>query len=78
MGSLHQPGQFVGWNQRYIACATPPDDHDLAIVHHLIEDRRKFVAQVGVGCFNRHDYIVQVSCTLGCCCCRGLITGIKR
>jgi hypothetical protein len=66
MGSLHQSGQFVRGNESHIACASPPDNYHLAIVNHLIENRRKFVAQIGIGCFDGHDFIVQVSCTLPC------------
>ena len=63
MRGFHEPGQFIRGNQGHVTRATAPDNYDFPVVHYLVENRSKFVAQMGIGCFNGHEFIVQVSCT---------------
>jgi hypothetical protein len=56
--SLHQPSQLVSRNQGHVARAAPADDNDFAVVHYLVENRTKSVAQTGVGClYSQNDFL---------------------
>jgi hypothetical protein len=64
---LHQPGQLIGRNHRYLFVAFAAHDYNFMVIGHAVKHRRQTLAQVGICGFD-HKILpftsgVQDSCT---------------